>query len=87
MPGAREPQRKKIYRRLRGVVASDKMQKTVTVTVLRTTTHPKYGKAYTVSKRYYADSGIFSLAEGDPVVIEACRPMSKTKRWRVIEKI
>ena len=82
-----EQSRKKVVRRLTGIVSSSKMAKTVIVIVSRTMVHPKYGKAYEVSKHYAADTGTFSLKEGDRVIIEASRPISKTKRWRVVEKI
>lgn len=74
-------------RRLSGVVVSVKMAKTVLVKVDRLVGHPKYQKFYIVSTKYVADSGSFALALDDKVTIEACRPLSKTKRWRVIKKI
>ena len=71
-------------RRLEGVVISDKMEKTVTVRVDRVKTHPKYRKQYKVSKRYAAHDEKGEAAMGDTVVIEETRPLSKTKRWRVV---
>jgi small subunit ribosomal protein S17 len=74
-------------RRLSGRVVSAKMQKTVTVLVERTVTHPVYGKVQRRSKKYHAhvDSGTFG--EGDVVVIEESKPISKTKAWRVAELV
>ena len=74
-------------RRLSGRVVSAKMQKTVTVLVERTVTHPVYGKVQRRSKKYHAhvESGTFS--EGDVVVIEESKPISKTKAWRVAELV
>ncbi len=74
-------------RRLSGRVVSAKMQKTVTVLVERTVTHPVYGKVQRRSKKYHAhvESGVF--AEGDVVVIEESKPISKTKAWRVAELV
>ena len=74
-------------RRLSGRVVSAKMQKTVTVLVERTVTHPVYGKVQRRSKKYHVhvESGVF--AEGDVVVIEESKPISKTKAWRVAELV
>lgn len=72
-------------RTLTGVVASNKMTKTVSVVVARTVTHPKYGKRYVVSRKFLAHAeGEFKV--GDSVVIEETRPLSARKRWRVISK-
>ncbi len=69
-----------------GVVVSDKMTKTAVVCVERTYRHPKYGKVVKSAKRYYAHDGSANPSKvGDVVTIEECRPMSKLKRWRVIE--
>ena len=70
-------------RKLTGRVTSDKMNKTVTVLVERKVKHPLYGKFVSRSKKYHAhvDSGEFG--EGDLVEIAECRPMSRTKSWRV----
>lgn len=71
-------------RRLEGVVVSDKMEKTVTVRVDRVKTHPKYRKQYKVSDRYAAHDEKGEAKTGDKVTIEETRPLSKTKRWRVV---
>jgi small subunit ribosomal protein S17 len=70
-------------RTLTGRVVSDKMQKTVTVLVERRVKHPMYGKLVTRSKKYHAHSEGDGAAAGDLVEIEECRPLSKTKAWRV----
>ena len=74
------------HRKLRGVVVSDKMDKTVVVRVDRVTSHPKYRKQFTVSKRYHAHDQNNEYHPGDKVWIQATRPMSATKRWKVISK-
>lgn len=73
------------HRRLEGVVVSAKMQKTVVVRVDRVATHPKYGKRYRVSNRFQAHDPNATAQLGAQVTIEACRPLSKEKRWRVVE--
>ena len=70
-------------RTLNGRVVSDKMQKTVTVLVERRMKHPLYGKYVTLSKTYHAHDENGEYHEGDLVEIEECRPLSKTKAWRV----
>ncbi len=73
-------------RRLEGTVVSCAMQHTVVVRVDRVKIHPRYHKRYTESKRYACDYRADGLAVGDRVAIEETRPISKTKRWRVIGK-
>lgn len=70
-----------------GTVISDKMQKTVIVSVERTIKHPKYGKVIKRIKKFYAHNDNESLKIGDKVVIRETRPLSKRKRWRVVEKV
>ncbi len=67
-----------------GVVVSNKMQKTVTVRVTRTLQHPRYGKTVKLWKKYYAHTDQ-DLQIGQEVKIEETRPLSKLKRWRVVE--
>jgi small subunit ribosomal protein S17 len=74
-------------RRLSGRVVSAKMQKTVTVLVERTVTHPVYGKVQRRSKKYHAHVETGTYGEGDMVVIEETIPISKTKAWRVAELV
>jgi small subunit ribosomal protein S17 len=70
-----------------GVVTSDKADKTVTVTVERRKAHPLYGKQVRWTKRYHAHDEKDEYRLGDVVRIQETRPLSKTKRWRVVELI
>lgn len=78
-----EQQQGKIIRALSGRVVSDKMDKTVTVLVERRVKHPLYGKVIRRSKKYHAHDEGNACHVGDMVVIEECRPISKTKTWKV----
>lgn len=71
----------------RGRVVSDAMDKTVIVSVERRVAHPLYGKRVNRRKKYHAHDEGNEFRTGDVVVIEETRPVSKTKRWRVIELI
>lgn len=73
----------KTKRTLTGRVVSDKMDKTVTVLVERLVKHPLYGKMMRKSKKYHAHDESNQYAEGDLVVIEETRPLSRTKTWVV----
>ena len=68
-----------------GVVVSDAMNKTVVVQAERRITHPVYGKVLRRSKKYYAHDEKNEAKKGDQVVITETRPLSKTKRWRLVE--
>jgi small subunit ribosomal protein S17 len=70
-----------------GVVVSDKMQKTVVVAVESLVRHPLYGRRMRRTKRYKAHDEDNRCQVGDVVRIEETRPLSKEKRWRVIEII
>ena len=70
-------------RTMKGVVVSDKMDKTVVVKVNTTKTHPKYLKRYKVSKKYKAHDEKNEFKIGVQVLIIETRPMSKEKRWEV----
>ena len=70
-----------------GVVISDKQDKTVTVRVERQFPHPLYGKQVTRTKKYHAHDETNQYQVGDVVRIQETRPLSKTKRWRVVELI
>ena len=72
------------HRRLQGVVVSNKMQATTVVRVDRRVAHPKYGKYFTVSKRFKIHTPGVTLDLGDIVQFEECRPISRDKRWRYI---
>ena len=74
-------------RTLTGRVVSDKMDKTVTVLVERRVTHPMYGKVLTRSRKYHAHDEKNECHEGDVVSIQECRPISKTKAWRVAKLV
>ena len=80
----KKPKKKK---RLEGIVVSDKMQKTVVVKVERKAAHPLYKKIVSYHKKYKAHDEKNECQIGDRVIIEECRPISKTKRWRVVKKI
>ncbi len=69
---------------LQGLVVSDKADKTITVLVERRVMHPLYKKFIKRSKKYHAHDEGNACKEGDVVRIEECRPVSKTKTWRVI---
>lgn len=68
-----------------GVVVSAKMQKTVTVKVERTIRHPYFDKVVTRAKKYYAHHENLNVQVGQKVRIIETRPLSKLKRWRVLE--
>jgi small subunit ribosomal protein S17 len=68
-----------------GIVVSNKMQKTVTVHVDRTFRHPQFEKVITRGKKYYAHTDLDNIQVGQRVRIEETRPISKLKRWRVLE--
>lgn len=70
-----------------GTVKSAKMDKTVVVQVDRLVRHPTYKKVIKVKKSFHAHDENNSCKEGDRVRIMECRPLSKTKRWRVVETI
>lgn len=74
-------------KQLKGMVVSNKMQKTVVVKVERIKEHPKYKKRYRVYKKYKAHNENAGFEIGDKVIIEECRPLSKDKHWRVINKL
>jgi small subunit ribosomal protein S17 len=71
-------------RTLQGVVVSDKMQKTVVVSVERRVMHPIYKKIIRRSKRYSAHDEENRCKTGDVVTIRECRPLSKNKHWEVV---
>ena len=72
-----------LKRTLTGTVVSDKMDKTVPVLIERKTKHPMLGKIISVSKKYHAHDENNECHQGDVVIIEECRPLAKTKSWRV----
>jgi len=76
---------KKSNKVLKGIVVSDKMDKTVVVKVSRFVIHPKYGKRIKKTKKYKAHDEINSKKVGDTVEIEEVRPISKDKHFKVIK--
>ncbi len=74
-------------RKLEGIVVSDKMQKTRVVATLRFKKHPKYLKYFRITKKFKASDDKNEYHVGDKVVIEETRPVSKEKRWRIVQKI
>ncbi len=70
---------------LKGIVVSDKMDKTVVVSVSRFVKHPLYGKFYKVSKKYKAHDSNNEFKIGDKVEIIETRPISKDKRFKVVK--
>lgn len=79
--------REAIKRKIKGNVVSDKMDKTVVVSVDRYVKHPKYGKYYTITKRYKAHDELNAYKVGDKVIIEESKPISKDKNFIVLEKV
>lgn len=77
----------KVHRTLVGRVVSDKMDKTVTVLVERRVKHPLYGKVIMRSKKYHAHVEGLEAHEGDLVQIEECRPISRTKAWKITQVV
>ncbi len=74
-------------KKLEGIVVSDKMQKTVVVEVQSIKKHPKYLRYFKQHSRYKAHDENNEYKTGDKVIIEEAKPVSRDKRWRVVEKI
>lgn len=74
-------------RTVEGRVVSNKMNKSVTILVERQVKHPLYGKYIRRSTKLHAHDEENSCNEGDVVRVSECRPLSKTKNWRVVEII
>ena len=74
-------------RSVTGRVTSNKMHKTITVQVERRLQHPMYGKLLTRRSKLHAHDENNDCKEGDLVQIEECRPLSKTKTWRLVKII
>jgi len=72
-------------RTISGRVASDKMDKTITVLVERVVRHPVYGKYIRRSSKVFAHDENNESREGDLVAIASCRPLSKNKTWKLVE--
>ncbi|MCL9981367.1 MAG: 30S ribosomal protein S17 [Bacteroidia bacterium] len=68
-----------------GTVTSSKMDKTIIVAIVRSVKHPKYGKYFKKTKKFAAHDERNECGENDIVRIMETRPMSKSKRWRLVE--
>ena len=79
---ADRPNRRKIRE---GVVASAAMDKTVVVAVIERVRHPRYAKTVQRTKRLYVHDEANDAKKGDRVRVQETRPLSKLKRWRVVE--
>jgi len=80
-------EKRNLRKSLTGYVSSDKMDKTVVVAVERKMRHPVYGKYIKKTSKFKAHDGKNECDTGDLVKIMETRPLSKTKRWRVVEII
>lgn len=78
-------EQQKPIRTLTGRVVSDKMNKTITVLVERKVPHPVYGKYVRRSTKIHAHDETNECKQGDLVTIAQCRPLAKTKSWRLVE--
>ena len=70
---------------LQGIVSSVKRDKTITVSIASRETHPLYRKQYTKTRKYTAHDENNEAGHGDRVEIEACRPYSKTKSYKLVK--
>lgn len=89
MPQASDaaPEARRSRKVRQGVVVSNKMTRSIVVLVNRTVRHPIYQKVIQRSKKYMAHCEDGSVKEGDVVRIMECRPLSRNKRWRLIEVV
>ena len=74
-------------RKLKGVVVSDKMKKTVVVAVDRLRKHPKYKKYFKITRKFKAHDENNAYHTGNKVIIQETKPISKDKRWVVVSKV
>jgi len=77
----------KLVRTLTGQVVSDKMDKSAVVMVERKVRHPLYGKYIRRSTKMHVHDANNECRQGDTVIIQQCRPMSKTKSWTLLEVV
>ncbi|MBK7037716.1 MAG: 30S ribosomal protein S17 [Chitinophagales bacterium] len=82
-----EQQTRNLRRTITGVVTSDKMEKSITVAVERKIMHTKYGKYLKKTKKYHAHDEANDAKVGDKVKIMETRPLSKLKRWRLVDVV
>ena len=80
----KKDKKNKIIKKFNGTVISDKMSKTIVVSVESAKKDPKYSKRYTVSRKYKVHDEKNKFKEGDRVSFVECRPLSRDKRWRAI---
>ncbi len=74
-------------RTIKGIVTSTKMDKTIVVSVHTYKSHSKYKKRYRVTKKFYVHDENNTCKENDVVVIKESQPLSKLKRWALVEKL
>jgi len=82
-----EQETRNLRRTITGVVTSNKMDKSITVAVERKIKHTKYGKFLKKTKKYHAHDEANDAKVGDKVVIMETRPLSKLKRWRLVDVV
>jgi small subunit ribosomal protein S17 len=80
-----QPEKRKLRKSRQGVIVSDKLDRSIVVRVDRTMRHPLYKKVIRRSKKYMAHDQENSGKVGDLVRIMECRPISRRKRWRLVE--
>ena len=80
-------EKKVIKQKFKGEVVSDKMDKTVVVQIETAKVHKIYGKKYTQTNKFKVHDPKNEYKVGDIVIFQQCRPLSRDKRWRVIEKV
>ena len=76
-----------VNRALTGTVVSSAMDKTITVLIERRVKHPLYGKFIRRSTKVHAHDEANECNQGDVVTVEQCRPLSKTKTWRLVKVV
>ncbi len=81
-----QKEQRKNKRRLKGIIVSTKMKNTAVVEVEYLKFHPKYKKYYRRHKKFKAHNPDDQFKEGEKVIIEETRPLSKEKRWRIIKR-
>jgi small subunit ribosomal protein S17 len=79
-------EQKKNIRKFSGEIVSTKMNETAVVEIVTIKTHKKYGKKYKSTRKYSCHNAADQYKMGEKVIFIECRPMSKTKRWRIIGK-
>ncbi len=82
-----EQEKRNLRRTITGTVTSNKMEKSITVAVERKIMHTKYGKYLKKTKKYHAHDETNDAKIGDTVKIMETRPLSKLKRWRLVDVI